>query len=66
MMMSSELVLVCVHEPAHPHVQGGFTALHMASQKGHCGVVIMLLEAQANVNMKSNVSESVPKGYYYK
>ena len=30
----------------------------MASQKGHCEVVGTLLEAKADVNMKTNVSES--------
>ena len=30
----------------------------MASQKGHCVVVGTLLEAKADVNMKTNVSES--------
>ena len=39
-------------------VQGGSTALNVASQEGHCEVVRMLLEAQADVNMKNNVSES--------
>ena len=39
-------------------VQDGFTALHVASQEGHCEVVRMLLEAKADVNMKTNVSES--------
>ena len=46
--------------PAHPHaldsVQTGTTALYVASQEGHCGVVRMLLEA--DVNMKDNVSAS--------
>ena len=39
-------------------VQDGTTALHAASQEGHCEVVRMLLEAKADVNMKNNVSES--------
>ena len=39
-------------------VQNGFTALHAASQEGHCEFVRMLLEAKADVNMKDNVSES--------
>ena len=39
-------------------VQDGFTALHAASSEGHCEVVRMLLEAKADVNMKTNVSES--------
>ena len=39
-------------------VQGGFTALLVASQEGHCEAVRMLLEAKADVNMKNNVSES--------
>ena len=39
-------------------VQTVTTALHAASQEGHCEVVRMLLEAKADVNMKTNVSES--------
>ena len=39
-------------------VQDGSTALLIAAQKGHCGIVRMLLEAKADVNMKNNVSES--------
>ena len=45
-------------------VQDGSTALHMASQKGHCEIVRMLLEAKADVNMKSNVSESCSSDDY--
>ena len=39
-------------------VQNGSTALIVVSQKGHCEVVRMLLEAKADVNIKTNVSES--------
>ena len=39
-------------------VQDGFTALLAASHEGHYGIVRLLLEAKADVNMKSNVSES--------
>ena len=39
-------------------VQTGSTALIVASQEGHCEVVRMLLEAKADVNMKTNVSKS--------
>ena len=39
-------------------VQDGFTALLVAAQEGHCGVVRILLEAKADVNMKNSVSES--------
>ncbi len=38
-------------------VQDGFTALMVAAQNGHCGVVGMLLEAKADVNIRSNVSD---------
>ncbi len=31
----------------------------MASKNGHCGVVRMLLEAKADVNIKTNVSHAV-------
>ena len=36
-------------------VQDGSTALLAAVHKGHCGIVRMLLEAKADVNMKNNV-----------
>ena len=39
-------------------VQDGYTALLIAAQEGHCGIVRMLVEAKANVNMKDNVSEN--------
>ena len=39
-------------------VQTGSTALYVAAQEGHCGIVRMLLEAKADVNIKDNVSES--------
>ena len=38
-------------------VQDGFTALMVAAQNGHCEVVRMLLEAKADVNIKTNVSD---------
>ena len=47
---------VCL--PALDSVQDGATALLVASEKGHCEVVSMLLENKADVNMKDNVSES--------
>ena len=40
-------------------VQNGATALYAASQEGHCEVVRTLLEAKADVNVKTNVSESI-------
>ena len=38
--------------------QNGATALHVASLQGHCGVVRMLLEAKADVKIKTNVSHA--------
>ena len=37
-------------------IQDGHTALHVASQNGHLEIVIMLLEAKADINIKTNVS----------
>ena len=51
------LVLVCVMFVTDS-VQEGVTALYMASQNGHCEVVGTLLEAKADVNLKTNVSKS--------
>ena len=45
-------------------VQDGFTALIVTSQEGHSEVVRMLLEAKADVNMKTNVSESCSSDNY--
>ena len=39
-------------------LQDGWTALHIASLNGHCGVVRMLLEAKADVKIKTNVSHA--------
>ena len=39
-------------------VQDGSTTLFVASQQGHCEIVRMLLEAKADVNVQTNVSES--------
>ena len=45
------------HSYSLDSVQTGSTALLVAVQEGHCGIVRMLLEAKADVNIK-NVSES--------
>ena len=45
-------------------VQDGSTALHLASQNGHCEVVRALMEAKAVVNSKTNVSEKCPNIVY--
>ena len=37
-------------------VQTGATALHASAQEGHLRVVEMLLEANADVNIKNNVT----------
>ena len=39
-------------------VQTGSTALLVAAQEGHCGIVRMLLGAKADVNILNIVSES--------
>ena len=46
------------HSYSLDSVQDGSTALLVAAHKGHCGIVRMLLEAKANVNVKAKVSES--------
>ena len=45
------------HSYSLDSVQDGFSALLVAAHEGHCGIVRMLLEAKADVNMKNNVSE---------
>ena len=40
-------------------VQNGSTALHAAAQEGHLRVVEMLLEANADVSIKANVSVTI-------
>ena len=40
-------------------VQDGWTALHVAAQEGHLRVVEMLLEANADVSIKTNVRVAV-------
>ena len=42
-------------------VQEGFTALIAAAQEGHLKVVEMLLEANAEVNIMSNVRTTIHK-----
>ena len=46
------------HSYSLDSVQNGFNALLVAAQEDHCGIVRMLLEAKADVNMKNNVSEN--------
>ncbi len=35
--------------------------MHIASKKGHCGVVRILLEAKADVHIKTNVGHMIVK-----
>ena len=44
------------HTP-HTYTQDGFFPLHDASWKGHDGIVEMLLQAGATVNMQAKVEE---------
>ena len=51
-----ELILVHVYLLIFAiSVQIGTTALYMASQKGYCEIVRMLLDAKADPNMRENV-----------
>jgi hypothetical protein len=36
--------------------QSGFSSLHFASQNGHTAVVQLLIESQAKLDIKNNVS----------
>ena len=49
---------LCAYCLSLDSVQDGGTALHKASEKGYCEIVKMLVEAKADVNLKTNVSES--------
>ncbi len=42
--------------PYPDSVQDGYTALIIAAQKGHLKVVELLIAANANVNIQTNVS----------
>jgi ankyrin repeat protein len=37
-------------------LQSGFSALHRASERGHTAVAQLLIESQAKLDIKSNVS----------
>ena len=59
-MSTIDSACACVHLLLnlhhHDHVQDGATALIVAAHKGYCGVVRILLEAKADVHIKTNVS----------
>ena len=46
------------HSYSRDSVQDESTALLVAAQKGHYGIVRMLFEAKADVNTRNSVSES--------
>ncbi len=46
-------------------IQNGGTALHVASYNGHCEVVGVLLEANADVNIEDKVSHFIVHIYTY-
>ena len=41
------------------HIQEGYTPLHNASQEGHDGIVVKLLQAGASVDLQAKVSIDV-------
>ena len=53
----------CVDTHDHHYVQNGFTALHDAAREGHLRVAEMLLEANADMNSKTNVCKSYDSTY---
>ena len=42
----------------HTHIQTGSTALYAAAENGHLEIVNMLIDANADVNIKANVSHN--------
>ena len=46
------------HGHTHPHTQGGSSPLHTASQKGYDGIVEVLLQAGAAVDLQTKVEDS--------
>ena len=45
------------HTHTHTHTQDGFFPLHDASQKGYDGIVKMLLQAGATVDLQTKVED---------
>ena len=50
---------------AIPHLQDGWTALHLASQQGHVEVVRVLIAAKARINQCSKVQQPVNAKHFY-
>ena len=46
------------HTHTHTHTQDGFFPLHDASQEGHEGIIEMLLQAGATVDLQTKVEDS--------
>jgi len=57
MYMPIQYVYICVlTHSAHPHIQDGRTALHIAAAYGHEDVLEVLLEASMDPDMQDEVN----------
>ena len=63
--MSPSLTILIPMLTGHLYsIQDGWTALHAAAQEGHLIVVETLLEANADVNVKTNVRIAIILAIY--
>ena len=46
-----------IHTHTHTHTQNGYFPLYDASQEGHDGIVEMLLQAGATVDLQTKVED---------
>ena len=57
--------MISVTIASYSSQQGGETALHRASDKGHPEVVELLMQSHADVNVKNKVSTESPRYYHF-